>query len=130
MKLPYAATVSSLVLGMALAMPASAAPGEKFDYTTQNGPTAWPNEYAEPAPGQNFDYHTQISDIAVSTLKSQWLDPKPDTGAHDIFEKEYQPGYRNYLDAYLPNNPLPTPISEGTYQEAYVWVDGYRYPRD
>ncbi|MBK1701635.1 hypothetical protein CKO41_15055 [Thiococcus pfennigii] len=112
---------------MALAMPASAgAPGEKFEYTTQFAPS----RYAVPAPGQNFSYTTQLSEAAIESLKAQWLDPKPDTGAHDIFEKEYQPGYREYLDAYLPDNPLPTPISEGTYQEAFMWVDGYRVPRE
>ncbi len=136
MKMFYIPTASGVVLALALTAPTVVAEQlphlKKYDalpesaYITQQ-PTAELQAEYDAAP---WTSNCGKVVCASESLAAQWEKPRADNGGQDIYNREYQSDYRKYLDANLSNNPIPTPISEGTWQHRYQWVDGYRVQRD
>lgn len=120
MKVPYLAAASGIALTLALVSPTVFAYG--VDY--KDPANSWPLHYRptrETTQGKNA--RTQVVD---ESLAAQWQKPRPkNANAIDIYDRNYQNGYRKYLDANTANNPLPTPASTGTYSHIQTIADGY-----
>jgi hypothetical protein len=136
MKMPVIPTAGSVILALAISSPAVFAEQlphlKKYDKLP---PSAFITQEVDPEIQAAFDARPWESNCgkvpcASKSLNMQWEKPRPNNGAHDIYDRAYQRGYRNYLDADLSNNPIPTPISEGTWKHRYQWVDGHRVPRE
>lgn len=148
MKTLYIASASSLVLALAFSSQSAFAQDWRDRIQERRPPHLQKHEdladhwYQTQVPSEELQAEFEAApwegncgeEYACSSrsLQSQWEKPRPKTKDpyNDIYNREYQVGYRKYLDANLSNNPVPTPISEGTWVHRYQWEDGYRIPKD